>query len=184
MLLIGDTVWATVVRGRDGKAGYRAGQVIRSALNGSGTDGAAVGNVMDPVMSCLLLLATDGVEVRTIEAPDKLNKHRLKAGKFAIPSHYAVRTEGYVTALTNRRSRRHGAEQGHHASPVPHLRRGHVRHLHEMHGGGTIFVKDAVINLKDPDAPVARSFYQRRQEEGPQAPRPARDAHDTTRRPD
>jgi hypothetical protein len=163
MLLIGDVAWVAVARGPDGKAGYRAGRVIRSALNGSGTDGAAVGNVMDPVMSCMLLLATDGIEVRTIEAPDKLNKHRLKAGKLAIPSHYRVQTEGYVTALTNRRSRR-AANDGHHASPVPHLRRGHIRHLHEMHGGGTIFVKDAVINLKDPEAPLVRSFYQRRME--------------------
>jgi hypothetical protein len=147
----------------NGEVGYLVQSV--HTIPGDEAKEAAVSSVMDPIMTCLLLLATDGVAVRTIEAPEKLNRHRAKAGKPTIPSHYEVDTGPYVTALNARTIRRPRAIQGQHASPVPHLRRGHVRHLHAMHGGAQIWVRDAVINLKDPDAPLTRSFYQRRIEE-------------------
>jgi len=165
MLLIGDSAMVSPGPGPNGEAGYSA-RVTRGVMSGNTTitDLEAAGNLVDPVMTCQLLLATDGVEVITVEAPERLNKQRVKARKLPIPSHYSVRTAGYITALTTRHTRRPEAPTGHHASPVPHLRRGHTRQLHAMHGGGQIWVRDAVINLKDPDAPLARSFYQRQQE--------------------
>jgi hypothetical protein len=166
MLLIGDMITASPTRNAHGKVGYRA-QLTRGALSvmpGNSSEGEAAGNLLDPVMSCLLLLATDGIEVRTVEAPEKLNKHRVKAGKTAIPSHYEVLAGGYVTALSARHHRRSAPGDGHHASPLPHLRRGHIRHLHAMHGGGTTWVRDAVVMVKDGkeiDGQLHRSFYSR-----------------------
>ena len=172
MLLLADSVMVTPERSADGKVGYSC-QVSRGALSTVyQSETAAAGNLIDPVMTCLLLLATDGIEVATIEAPFKLNKHRIAAGKPVIPSHYEVKAAGYVTALTQRRTRRHGAPTGHHAAPLPHLRRGHLRRLHAMHGGGTVWVRDAVVNLKDPNAPLARSFYQSRLDAGHTPRRP------------
>jgi hypothetical protein len=116
-------------------------------------------------MTGLLLLATDGVAVDRIPAPDKLNKHRTKAGKPAIPAHWHVHTGPYVTALTHRDQRHKNAQGGHHASPVPHLRRGHRRILSAYHGGQTIWVRDAVVNIKDGKelpAGMGRSFYQQK----------------------
>lgn len=161
VLFVGDAVSARVVRNpATGKVGYQA-RLARSALFrrvGPPEVGAA-SSLLDPIMSCLLLLATDGIEVKTVEAPERLNRQRAKAGKPAIPSHYAVKAGAYVTALNARTVRRSEPKGGHHASPVPHLRRGHIRHLPS---GSTTWVRDAVINLKSPDAPIARSFYQRR----------------------
>jgi hypothetical protein len=125
-----------------------------------------IGNLCDPVMSALLLLATDGVPVDRIAAPDKLNRARLKNGKPPIPAHWHVHTGPYVTALTSRGQRRKDAQGGHHSSPIPHLRRGHKRVLNAYHGGQTIWVRDAVVNVKDgKEMPfgMGRSFYQQRE---------------------
>lgn len=160
VLFVGDAAAGRVGRNADGRLGYLA-KLTRSGMfrRLGPSEGAAVANLFDPIMSCLLLLATDGIEVKTVEAPERLNRQRVKAGKPAIPPHYEVKAGAYVTALNARTLRRSEPKGGHHASPVPHLRRGHIRHLHT---GGTTWVRDAVINLKDPDAPLARNFYQRR----------------------
>ncbi len=129
-------------------------------------DPLIVGNVRDPVLIALMLLATDGVDVDKVAPSDKLNKARAKSGKPPIPSHWQVHTGPYITALAAAHGGRGaGRGDGHHASPIPHLRRGHLRHLHQRHGGGTTWVRDSLINLKDPNAPLSRSFYARRQAE-------------------
>jgi hypothetical protein len=156
ILVIRTLVYATV-----GEHSYNT-RVIR-AHDHFGTDRGAASSTLDAILSCLLLLATDGIEVATIPAPDKLNKQRAKRGRPAIPAHYQVKAGPYVTALQARAGHRPGnGETGGHASPIPHLRRGHLRHLHERHGGGTTWVRDALVNLKDPEAPLARAFYQRK----------------------
>jgi hypothetical protein len=165
-LIIGDIAHVSL----DSKTNRYFGFVERNALaemvpEDHRSDGAeALGNLAEPVMAAMLLLATDGVAVEKIDPPAKLNKARVKARKAAIPSHWRVATEGYVTALSQRGKRRSEPGNGHHASPIPHLRRGHVRNLSEYHGGGKRWIRDALINLKDPDAPLARSFYAMRQE--------------------
>jgi hypothetical protein len=48
---------------------------------------AVLSGVADPVMACLLLMATDGVATERIEPTAKLNKARAKAGKEPLPGH-------------------------------------------------------------------------------------------------
>lgn len=122
-------------------------------------------NLADPVLAAILLLATDGIAVDKIEPSPKLAKARMKNGKPPIPSYWQAHTQAYVTALAargTRTARPEGTPSGHHASPVPHLRKGHIRHKHEMHGGGTVFVRDALVMLKDGEevaGTLLRSFY-------------------------
>jgi hypothetical protein len=127
-------------------------------------------NLVDPVAAAMLLLATDGVAVDRVVPSPKLNKARVKNGKPIIPPHWRVNTGPYVTALSARGKRTHGeGGQGHKASPVPHLRRGHIRHLHVRHGGGTTWVRDALVLVRDGkemDTQLARSFYSLQREKG------------------
>jgi hypothetical protein len=152
MLLVGSAAIVTVDAA---KRSYH-GTVVSSPF---GDEGMTVAEIMcsvtDPVIAAMLLLATDGVAVDRIPAPDWLNKRRVKAGKPAIPAHWRVRTAEYVTALTA--PRRSGVRgDGHHASPAPHLRRGHPRRLADR----TVWVRDALVNLKDdPGRPLGRAFY-------------------------
>lgn len=172
-LVLCDAAAAAVVM-RDGKTAYH-GSFKRSAIREALppelnlSDGDVVCNLFDPITACLLLLATDGVAVERIAAPDKLNKHRAKANKPLIPPHWRVLTGPYVTALSQRgRRSEQTSGDGHHASPVPHLRRGHIRHLHARHGGGTTWVRDALVMIKDGQEmhqQIGRSFYQFRREE-------------------
>ena len=161
-LIIGDAAAVKVTRNTNGKNGYKV-MVAQNSMNrqSNTSQSTSASNLMDPIMACLLLLATDGIAVRTLEPPEKVNKNRVRSGRPAIPPHYEVKTNGYVTALNTRTTRRSEPGLGHHGSPVPHLRRGHVRHMHERHGGGITWVRDTVINLKDPDGLVVRAFYQR-----------------------
>ena len=149
--------------------GY-TGIIIRSALSQLvekvASNVETLAHLAAPVMAALLLLATDGVAVERIEASVKLNKARAKSRKPAIPPHWRVATADYITAITPRQRQRDGeGGGGHHASPIPHLRRGHLRKLSEYHGGGERWIRDSLVNLKDPDAPLARSFYAMRQAE-------------------
>ena len=117
-------------------------------------------NIMQPVLATMLLLSTEGIDHQRHTTNDKVNKRRVKDGKRPIPEHYAINTGPYITALTMTHAQRKALHQGGtHASPVPHLRRGHIRNLNAMHGGGTTWVRDALVNLRDPTAPLTRSFY-------------------------
>lgn len=113
-------------------------------------------NLGDPVWTALAMLATDGVEVETIPAPERLNKQRVAKGKHPIPSWQRVNSKPYITALLARRSgARRGPGGGHHASPVMHVRRGHLRRLED---GRQIWVRDCIVNAAD-GSPVVRSHY-------------------------
>jgi hypothetical protein len=164
-LMICDTALACVTVNDAGLISYH-GTIQRGALHAGlelqRSDKDVICNLFDPVTASLLLLATHGVTVDRIEPPAKLNKARLAARKPAIPAHWRVNTAPYITALSLRGQHRGPPGAGHHASPVPHLRRGHLRHLHERHGGGTTWVRDALVMLKDGEeqAMAGRSFYQ------------------------
>jgi len=168
MMMLCDAALAAIVKKPENPGCTYDGVIFRGVLNeelkSDATDTQVICNLFDPVAACLLLLATDGVTVDRIAAPEKLNKHRVRGGKPAIPAHWRVNSGPYVTAIENRGRRRSEPGDGHHASPLPHLRRGHLRHRHEMHGGGTVWVRDALVNLVNPDAPLARSFYAMQQE--------------------
>jgi hypothetical protein len=116
--------------------------------------GTAAGNVLDPVMTAITILATNGVTRETIHAPDKLQKARVKSGKKPIPPHERVLSEPYVTAIMQRRvpSLRGADKGGTHSSPVAHLRRGHLR---TYKTGQKTLIRDTLINVS---ADVRASF--------------------------
>lgn len=115
-------------------------------------------NVGDPVWTVLAMLATDGVEVESIPAPDRLNRQRAAKGKHPIPARQRVVSAPYITALLARAAGRPKAGaggSGGHASPVMHLRRGHPRNLPN---GRRTWVRDCIVNAAD-GSPVVRSHY-------------------------
>jgi hypothetical protein len=115
--------------------------------NGGAPEAAAAGNVLDPLMTALLILSTRGVARETVKADAKLQRARAKGGKPPIPPFERIATAAYVTAITHRQLRgRKPSQGGHHASPVAHLRAGHIRNLAD---GRTTFVRDALVNFTD-----------------------------------
>jgi hypothetical protein len=113
-------------------------------------------------MLSLLLLAADGVEVERVEPDVKLQRARARSGKPALPAFYRIHGGDYITALSGKRK---GGDAksgtgGTHASPIPHLRRAHQRVLPD---GRTVWVRDALVNLRDPHAPLQRAFYARKE---------------------
>lgn len=116
------------------------------AINmGKTPEGAAAGNVLDPLMTGLLILSTRGIARDRVETPPKLAKARIKNGKPPIPPYDRVNSAPYVTAISLRkaRGRKMDGQGGHHASPVMHLRMGHLR---EYANGTRTFVRDALVN--------------------------------------
>ena len=107
----------------------------------------AASNVLDPLMTALMILNTRGVKQETVTPPPKLAKARAKAGKPAIPPYRVVNSANYVTALLPRQERPKGPSQGGtHASPVFHLRRGHWRRMKETK---KIRIQDTLVNATD-----------------------------------
>jgi hypothetical protein len=129
-------------------------------MPGTSVEGAAMTNCLDPFVTALLLLHTDGVPVIRIEPSVKLNTARVKSGKLPLPSMLRVVSGPYVTALQARRHRQRGVSTGTHASPIFHWRIGHWRYYQDGHQPGTalpcqgerapwrIRIRDAVVNAK------------------------------------
>lgn len=92
----------------------------------------------------LQMINTDGVEIECVIDPEKLQKARKKSGKRANPPYLLVHSQEYVTLL---RQSRHPTSHrgGTHASPIPHLRRGHRRWL-DKEQTRRIFVRDCLVN--------------------------------------
>lgn len=108
---------------------------------------AAAGNVLDPLMTALLILSTRGIQRETVAVSDKLQKARAKNNKPPIPPYDRVFSAPYVTAIQARRARgRVEPKGGTHASPTPHLRMGHVR---QYASGVQCFVRDALVNMTE-----------------------------------
>lgn len=118
-------------------------QKMATNRNNDGIYTAAAGNVMDPVMTALLLLNTRGVEHTVVSAPERLNKARVKSGKPIIPAYRKVNSSNYVTAILNRVNRVRGPGTGTHASPVMHVRSGHWR---TYQSGERSFIRDTLVN--------------------------------------
>jgi len=161
LLVIGDRVWLTT-DGRDvdfygcnvAPCAWRFVPGAESMNNGGTPEQAAAGNVLDPVMTALLILATVGVRRETIEPSPKLNKARAKSGKPPIPPYDVVHSEEYVTALSMRGKRfiRGEDQGGTHHSPVPHLRRGHLR---TYESGKVSLIHDTLVRV----SPEAREAF-------------------------
>jgi hypothetical protein len=112
-------------------------------------------NSLDPLVTMLRLLADASIPITHAEPPVKLNKARAKHGKDPIPGHHTVHTREYVTAYTTARPSGRTAQGGHHASPVAHWRRGHLRHLKS---GTVVPVRSSKINFRDAET-LHRMFY-------------------------
>jgi hypothetical protein len=112
------------------------------------------------LLAALLLLGGGGVEMERVEVDARLQRARIKNGKPPLPSFIKVKiSASYVTALAPTRQGSSGdgvRGSGHHTSPRGHLRRAHAR---QLRSGRTVWVKDAKVNLQDPDAPAGRAFY-------------------------
>lgn len=90
-------------------------------------------------LDCSLVLATKGVRKETMSAPKFINQQRVRKGKPRLPSVTHIDFKAYDAA------RAAGASKSTHASPVPHLRRGHIREWH----GRRIWVRDCIVNGSD-----------------------------------
>lgn len=115
-------------------------------------------NCLDPFVTALLLLHTDGVPVDQIDPPEKLQKARRKADKPLLPSRLRIDSATYVTVLGMRRQRHKVSLGGTHASPIPHRRLGHWRYF--KNGHPRIRIPDALVNVKhETRAAFMRSHY-------------------------
>ena len=115
-----------------------------------GNQSRIVGDVHHLIWPLSLMIATRGTEVR-VEVPSrKLQEKRASHGKPPLPYITYVNAEKYYVAVRNTEAR------GHHASPVPHLRRGHLRHYASGH---TVWIKDMLVNCKSLDEAKPRQEY-------------------------
>ena len=97
------------------------------------------------VLAALLLICDQRLLLERVEAPPKLNKARVKAGKTPYGDYWHVSQRAaldYTTRLSPHSAGSLGPGDGTRASPIAHLRRGHQRHLAS---GRTVWVREARI---------------------------------------
>jgi hypothetical protein len=117
------------------------------ANNNKSPASAAAANVLDPLMTGLLILSTRGIVRERVEASEKLQRARARNRRPPIPPYERVDCALYITAIQARKSRaRTVSLGGTHASPIPHLRMGHVR---TYASGVTVLVRDALVNMDE-----------------------------------
>jgi hypothetical protein len=110
----------------------------------------SVGALADGVAGLSMLLCTDNIGLRHEPAPRKLNAKRAKSGRPPYPGVTYVNVGQYL------RARENTARGGTHASPVPHLRRGHRR---TYANGKTIWIRDTLVNCRSLDEAAKREKY-------------------------
>jgi hypothetical protein len=105
----------------------------------------------------LAFIADSRSTVTLVEADDKLNKARVKRGKAPIPPYWKI--EAGPTVLVPNAASAVATKPGNgtHASPRPHDRRGHPRHLKS---GREVWVRACKINALLPHLTKGRSFYE------------------------
>lgn len=92
------------------------------------------------VYEALAVLNCKNVSVASESAPLPLNEKRRKKGKIPFFEYKVLEVGGGKGSG--------GGEDraGTHASPRMHLRRGHLRHQNEQHGGGVIWINSTIVN--------------------------------------
>jgi hypothetical protein len=131
---------------------YTADEEWEYATNkGRNRFAAAASNVLDPAMTGLLLLNSRGVTQDRIEVGSKLNKARIKSGKYPIPPYTRVNCTTYITAMLREKKEHQG---GTHASPVPHIRKGHWR---KYRTGEKSFIMDTLVNTTEEQREMFKS---------------------------
>ena len=113
--------------------------------------GGAIGFIADGVASLSMMLATKGLETERREPAEKIQQKRASKKKPPLPTVTYVKTQRYYEAIRNSESK------GTHASPVPHLRRGHIRHLAD---GRDTWVRDCLVNCKSVEDMQNRDHYE------------------------
>jgi hypothetical protein len=114
-------------------------------------DAPIVGSLIDGVVGLSMILSTKNIPVRVEEVSEKLNKKRVASGKQPLVRVTHVDSSRYHAAIKNTR------EKGTHASPVPHMRRGHLRTYADGH---QIWIKDMLVNAKSHSELGARDHYE------------------------
>jgi len=108
-----------------------------------------LGGLADTIASFSLLLNAKNVPHRIEEPPAKVNAKRERNNKPLLTRVTYIDGARYTTAAYN-------TSRGNtHASPVPHLRRGHIRHLGER----VVWVRDCVVNAYSRDSVDIRNQY-------------------------
>lgn len=109
-----------------------------------------LGSLADGISALSMILCTKGIRLRREEPPAKLNKKRVKHGKPPLTLVTHVDARAYFEAAANT------DKGGTHASPIPHLRRGHIRQYRDGH---KTWVKPMFINCRSLDEIRPRDHY-------------------------
>lgn len=98
------------------------------------------------LQTCAVLNCSN-VSMPEINAPKMLNKKREAKGKPPFFSYRVLQLEAPVARAGKERA-------GHHASPLGHLRRGHIRRLQ----GRTVWVRPALVNLSESAEVIPKDY--------------------------
>jgi hypothetical protein len=136
-----------------GEAAFRSGKSWSPAntVNTPDAQRAMAAGLADTLAALSLILAARNVPQRVDPAPAKLNAKRARQGRAPLPRVTHVNAGLYVTARSNT------DRGGTHASPVPHLRRGHMRHLAS---GRLTWVRDCIVNARSAAEAERRERYE------------------------
>lgn len=117
-----------------------------------------ISNCVEPVLAAMLLLVTENVQTSRVTAQKHFrSKTPLRPGETDAGTYFRVHAAPYVTALLSRATRSKAPAEGTHASPIPHLRRGHIRNLPN---GKTTWVRDCLVNIdENAIGNLARTHY-------------------------
>jgi hypothetical protein len=138
-----------------GSAAFRAsdGSIGWGRLMGSGLE-KRLTLLADVAIS---LIADPRVSAIPIKADAALNKARVKGGKAPIPPYWKIESPGPTVLVPGAPAVATKPGKGTHASPRPHDRRGHPRHLKS---GRTVWVRDCKINALAPHLTRGRAYYE------------------------
>jgi hypothetical protein len=110
---------------------------------------------MDMAIALCLILNTKGIRVEVDAPPPKVNEKRRKRGKSLLRRVTRVDVRHYIEAGKT------ADRGGHHASPVPHRRRGHLRREHTWRTmtRAAKWIPDCIVNVQSVEELKARERY-------------------------
>lgn len=134
-----------------GDARWHGNLIAPLRLPSKDLEADALGALGDGVIGLSMILCTRGIGLRVEEASAKLNAKRARSGKDPLPRVTHVDAEMYYRAMENT------ASGGSHASPVPHLRRGHIRRYAD---GNSTWIRDCLVNCRTATEASKRDHYE------------------------
>lgn len=106
-----------------------------------------IDNLLDPCLAALVMLNTKGVAY-TEQRPPRAERRRADREGQPAPSHWHVGASDYFTALRHSSGSTDNGTKSGHASPIPHIRRGHWRNLAS---GQQTWIRDCLVNVSSQD---------------------------------